>query len=79
MENSDAIEALLYQKAEELINSLTDEQKAYLEQQGIELELRNVLRVLEEKVRARFDEKDFQIEQLKEFLNQLTKQEIFNL
>ena len=79
--NSDyeACEALLYKKTEELIESLTDEEKEKLEAQGIELDLEEVFRLLCEHLNLHFDSAEFSIEHLKEDLKHLTKKDIFGL
>ena len=79
--NSDyeAAEELLYKKAEELIESLTDEEKEKLEAQGIELDLEEVFRLLWEHVKKHFDSVEFSIEHFKEDLARLTKKEVFEL
>ncbi len=72
-------ESLLYKKAEEIINSLTDKEKEKLEAQGIILDLEEVFRLIWAKLKEHFDSKPFTLEHIKEDLKKLTKKDIFEL
>ncbi|MBW2963582.1 hypothetical protein KY306_02300 [Candidatus Woesearchaeota archaeon] len=72
-------ETLLYKKAEEIIESLTEQEREKLEAQGIVLDLEEVFRLIEEKLIEHFDSKEFTVEHIKKDIQKLTKKDIFDL
>jgi len=73
------LEVLLYQKAEEIIESITEEERKKLEEQGWELDLEEIFRALWRTIKIHYDSKPFTLEQAKKDLAQITKKELFDL
>ncbi len=73
------LESLLYKKAEEIIESVTDQERAKLEEQGWELGLEEIFRALWKTISERYDSKPFTLKQAKQDLEKVTKKELFGL
>lgn len=73
------LQTLLYRKAEEIIESVTDEEREKLENQGWELELEEIFRALWKTISQHYNHKKFTLEKAKEDLKRISKRELFGL
>ena len=70
-------ENLLYKKAEQIIESLTDKEREKLEAEGAVLDLEGVFNLIWEKLQKHFDSKPFTVEHIKADLKRMTKKDVF--
>lgn len=72
-------EELLYKKAEEIVESLTPEERDQLESVGWELDLEEVFRLILEYLQEHFETREFSLEHVKEDLKKIDKKLLFEL
>ncbi|MFH1683075.1 MAG: hypothetical protein ABIA37_04730 [Candidatus Woesearchaeota archaeon] len=73
------VQSLLYKKAEQIIESITDQERARLERAGWVLDLEEVFRALWKTISEHYDHKPFTLKQTKVDLKKITKKELFDL
>ena len=73
------VEELLFKKSEEIIGSLTKEEKEALENAGWELSTEDIVDELEDLLEKHFETEEFSLEDFKNDLRKITKKEVFGL